>query len=100
MIRNKVIWIAVIVAVLEFMLLQIIIDELPESKEIIWGAAKNLIFVLFTIAIFVGMVIAISGLSIYTWRRINDYRRCRKYKKTQKQILDDPVHWPGHRKGK
>ncbi len=46
----------VIVAVLEFMFLQIIIDELPESKEVIWGAAKNLIFGLFIITVFVSVL--------------------------------------------
>jgi len=84
----------VIIAILEFIFLKDIYEELPESREMIWRGVYSLGFVAICIIFFITIIMALG----YTIAHIKTWLRYRKYKKTQKQILDDPVHWPSHHK--
>jgi|SRR3989304_8843437 len=92
----------VIIAILEFMLLQGVIGKYPELRGVIWQEVKDLGFAIIIVSLGITIMITMMGLPIiavyYVSRCIKTWRWHRKYRKTQKQILDDPVHWPGHRK--
>jgi high-affinity nickel permease len=98
--KNIALAICIVIAILEFIILQDIAEKLPESHEVIWQAVQNLGFGIVAVALF---IIAI-GLPVFVVYYVNSYiqtwRKGRKYRKAQKQILDDPVHWPGHHKSK
>ena len=89
----------VIIAILEFIFLKDIAEKLPESREVIWQEVKNLGFAItFTVASFIIMIVLPVIAVGYASCRIKSWRWHRKYRKAQKKILDDPVHWPGHNK--
>jgi hypothetical protein len=97
MIKNKTniaFTIFVIIAILEFIFLKDIYEELPESREMIWRGIYSLGFVTICIIFFITIIMALG----YTIARIKTWLWHRKYQKAQKRILDDPVHWPGHHK--
>jgi len=90
--------ICVIIAILEFIILQDITEKFPQSREVIWQGVKNLGFIAIAVALFMTIIgLPIIGV-YYASCRIKTWRWNMKYRKVQKQILDDPVHWPGHHK--
>ncbi len=96
--KNVALVICIVIAILEFILLQDIAEKLPESHEVIWQMVQNLGFIIVAIALFVIAIGLPAFVMYYVNKRIQTWRQDRKYQKAQKQILDDSVHWPGHHK--
>jgi hypothetical protein len=95
--KNIVLVVFVIIAILEFMLIQGIVGKHPELREIIWQEVKNLGFAITFTALGIIIMIALPiFIVVYLSCRIQTWICHRKYQKAQKQILDDPVLWPGH----
>jgi hypothetical protein len=96
--KNITLAICIVIAILEFIILQDVAEKIPESHEVIWQVVRNLGFSIVAVALFIITIGFPIFVVYYVNRCIQTWRQDKKYRKAQKQILDDPVHWPGHHK--